>query len=177
MLFSVSVTSKLRFMQSSGVREDRAAALICPRRHSNRAWSDTSINSPSPTKFTLVFRTLRYFISSCRISQSYFQSLSCHHCSWQSSWQSILLEVKSRLSTHFPSLKSNRFLLCPSSITKQTCCHSFFPPSLYCINRFVIKKKSASESLHSSPKTRAAACSYPPHPPPRSLQQILGKYW
>lgn len=53
--------------------------LICPARHSNRERSDTSINSPSSTKFTLVFRKAQYFISSCRISQSYFQSLTCHH--------------------------------------------------------------------------------------------------
>lgn len=53
--------------------------LICPKRHSNREQSDTSINSPSSTKFTLVFRKAQYFISSCRISQSYFQSWSCHH--------------------------------------------------------------------------------------------------
>lgn len=85
MLFSEAVTSKPRFMQSSGVREEREALLICPRRHSNRARSDTSINSPSSTKFTLVFRTPHYFISSCRISQSYFQSRSCHRgvAAWQ----------------------------------------------------------------------------------------------
>lgn len=41
--------------------------------------SDTSINSPSSTKFTLVFRKAQYFILSCRISQSYFQSQTCHH--------------------------------------------------------------------------------------------------
>ena len=79
MLFSESVTSKQRFMQSRGAREKGTVILICPRRHSNREWSDTSINSPSSTKFTLVFRKAQYFISSCRISQSYFQSQSCHH--------------------------------------------------------------------------------------------------
>lgn len=79
MLFSESVTSKQRFMQSRGVREKGTVILICPRRHSNQEWSDTSINSPSSTKFTLVFRKAQYFISSCRISQSYFQSQTCHH--------------------------------------------------------------------------------------------------
>lgn len=79
MLFSESVTSKQRFMQSRGAREKGTVILICPRRHSNLEWSDTSINSPSSTKFTLVFRKAQYFISSCRISQSYFQSQSCHH--------------------------------------------------------------------------------------------------
>lgn len=87
MLFSEAVTSKQRFMQSSGGSGARvgesggglAAILICPARHSNRERSDTSINSPSSTKFTLVFRKAQYFISSCRISQSYFQSLTCHH--------------------------------------------------------------------------------------------------
>lgn len=66
-------------MQSRGVRETGTVILICPRCHSNRGWSDTSINSPSSTKFTLVFRKAQYFISSCRISQSYFQSQTCHH--------------------------------------------------------------------------------------------------
>lgn len=79
MLFSESVTSKQRFMQSRGVREKGTVILICPRRHSNPEWSDTSINSPSSTKFTLVFRKAQYFISCCRISQSYFQSQTCHH--------------------------------------------------------------------------------------------------
>lgn len=86
MLFSEAVTSKQRFMQSSGVSGVRVEGgwgvtviLICPARHSNRERSDTSINSPSSTKFTLVFRKAQYFISSCRISQSYFQSLTCHH--------------------------------------------------------------------------------------------------
>lgn len=65
-------------MQSRGAREKGTVILICPRCHSNRERSDTSINSPSSTKFTLLFRTPQYFISSCRISQSYFQSQSCH---------------------------------------------------------------------------------------------------
>lgn len=79
MLLSESVTSKQRFMHSRRTREKGTVILICPRRHSNLERSDTSINSSSSTKFTLVFRTPQLFISSCRISQSYFQSLSCHH--------------------------------------------------------------------------------------------------
>lgn len=59
MLLPESLTSKLRFMQSSGESVERAAARVCPRRHSNGDRSDTSINSPSPTKFTLVFRALQ----------------------------------------------------------------------------------------------------------------------
>lgn len=78
MLFSESVTSKQRFMQSRGVGEKATVILICLTRHSNRGLSDTSINSPSSTKFTLVFRKAQYFVSSCRISQSYFQSQTCH---------------------------------------------------------------------------------------------------
>lgn len=79
MLFSESVTSKQRFMQSREVEGEGTAILICLTRHSNRGLSDTSINSPSSTKFTLVFRKAQYFVSSCRISQSYFQSQTCHH--------------------------------------------------------------------------------------------------
>lgn len=79
MLFSESVTSKQRFMHSRRTREKGTVILICPRCHSNLEWSDTSINSSSSTKFTLVFRTPQHFISSCRISQSYFQSRSCHY--------------------------------------------------------------------------------------------------
>lgn len=79
MVFSESVTSKQRFMQSRGVGEKGTVILICLTRHSNRGLSDTSINSPSSTKFTLVFRKAQYFVSSCRISQSYFQSQTCHH--------------------------------------------------------------------------------------------------
>lgn len=79
MLFSESVTSKQRFMQSRKVGEKGTVILICLTRHSNRGLSDTSINSLSSTKFTLVFRKAQYFVSSCRISQSYFQSQTCHH--------------------------------------------------------------------------------------------------
>lgn len=78
MLFSESVTFKQRFMQSRGVREKETVILICPGCHSHWEWSDTSINSPSSTKFTLVFRKAQPFSSSCRISQSYFQSQTCH---------------------------------------------------------------------------------------------------
>lgn len=79
MLFSESVTSKQRFMHSRWTGEKGTVILICRRRHSNLERSDTSINSSSSTKFTLVFRPAQHFISSCRISQSYFQSWSCHH--------------------------------------------------------------------------------------------------
>lgn len=78
MLFSESMTFKQRFMQSKGVREKETVILICPGCHSHWEWSDTSINSPSSTKFTLVFRKAQPFSSSCRISQSYFQSQTCH---------------------------------------------------------------------------------------------------
>lgn len=55
LLFSEAVTSKGRFMQSRrGVWEKWTGILICTGCHSNQVQSDTSINSLSSTKFTLV---------------------------------------------------------------------------------------------------------------------------
>lgn len=144
MLLSESVTSERRFMQSSGVREEPAALLICPRRHSNRAWSDTSINSPSSTKFTLVFTTLPRFISSCRISQSYSQSRSCRRVA-AGSRNDNLFFWKSCLSPSFSQ-----------PVEKQRCCS--LTPSPHTVFFVQLPSQIPTVGIFSSPLLHELGC-------------------